>query len=213
MLHLRVKSFWRQLLKIMDWGSNENRIVVIGLKQCGMERGDIFRMLQPLGVTRIFLYRTVKLFEDTGGIIDRPKSGRPRVVRAPAAIRNVKERIERNPLRKQKILAREMKISPISIQSIIKHDLGLRAYKRHTGHQLTVALKQQRKLKSEALRRQYAKDAAHRRILFTNEKIFTVEKSFNKQNDRVYARSSREASQLIPRVERGHQPASVGSRL
>lgn len=173
-----------------------------------MERGDIFRTLRPLGVTRNFVYRTVKLFEDTGGIIDRPKSGRPREVRTPQAIKAVKMRINRKPLRKQKILSREMGISVCSISRIIKHDLGLQAYKRHTGHLLTVALKEQRKRKSKALRRQHAKNA-HRRILFTDEKIFTVEESFNKQNDRVYALSSRHASELVPKVQRGHHPASV----
>lgn len=49
----------------------------------------------------------------------------------------------------------------------------------------------------------------YKKILFTDEKIFTVEESFNKQNDRVYARSSKEASELVPRIERGHYPASV----
>ena len=36
-----------------------------------------------------------------------------------------------------------------------------------------------------------------------------MEESFNTQNNRVYARSSREESQLIPRLERGHYSAIV----
>lgn len=204
MQHCRVKIVWLQLFTIMEWGDIENRVVVVGLHKCNMEKGEIFRILRPLGITRNFVYRTVKLFEDTGGVRDRQRSGRPRTVRTPSAIKAVQSRIRRKPLRKQKILSREMKISQKSMSRIIKEDLALGAYKRHTGHLLTVALKQ----KSKALRSRYAKNA-HRRILFTDEKIFTVEESFNKQNDRVYARSSREASELIPRVERGHHPASV----
>lgn len=204
----RAKNFRQQLFAIMEWGSIENRVVIIGLLKCGKERGEIFRILRPLKVTRCFVYRTVDLFEETGGIIDRPKSGRPRSVRTPAAVKAVKMRIQRKPLRKQKILSREMKISPPSISRILKHDLGLQAYKRHTGHLLTPALKEQRKRKSKELRRQHARNG-HRRILFTDEKIFTVEESFNKQNDRVYAASSRHAAELVPRVQRGHHPASV----
>lgn len=192
----------------MEWGDIENRIVVVGLLKCNMEKGDIFRTLRPLGITRNFVYRAVKLFGDTGGVRDRQRSGRPRTVRTPKAIKAVKKRIDRKPLRKQKILSREMQISQKSMSRIIKEDLGLSAYKRHTGHLLTAALKEKRKRKSKALLSRYAKNA-HRQILFTDEKIFTVEESFNKQNDRVYARSSREASQLIPRVQRGHHPASV----
>lgn len=192
----------------MEWGDIENRIVVIGLKKCGMETGDIYRTLQPLGVSRSFVYRAVKLFGDTGGVADRPRSGRPRSVRTPRAVKAVQNRIYRNPLRKQQIMSREMNISKVSISRIIKYDLGLRAYKRHTGHLLTAALKQKRKQKSKALIRQYAKNR-HRKIMFTDEKIFTVEESFNKQNDRVYAQSSLQANELVPRVQRGHHPASV----
>jgi len=36
-----------------------------------------------------------------------------------------------------------------------------------------------------------------------------VEESFNKQNDRVYARSSKEAREKVPCVQRGHHPASI----
>ena len=37
----------------------------------------------------------MKLLEDTGGIFDRPKSGRLRVVRTPQAIKAMKARIDR----------------------------------------------------------------------------------------------------------------------
>jgi hypothetical protein len=46
-------------------------------------------------------------------------------------------------------------------------------------------------------------------ILFTDEKIFTVEETYNKQNDRVYAQSSKEPRQLVPRIKQGHYLASV----
>ena len=36
----------------------------------------------------------------------------------------------------------------------------------------------------------------HRQFLFTDKKIFTVEESFNKQNVRAYALSSRDAAEL-----------------
>ncbi|CAH1974623.1 unnamed protein product [Acanthoscelides obtectus] len=48
-----------------------------------------------------------------------------------SAIKAVKARIQRNPLRKQKILSREMKIPVRTMSRIIKQDLGLGAYRRH----------------------------------------------------------------------------------
>lgn len=156
----------------------------------------------------MFVYRAIKLFDDTGDVKDRQRTGRARTVRTAEAIKAVKARIRRNPVRKQKILSREMGISQISMSRIIKQDLGLGAYKRHTGHLLTHALMEKRKEKSKRLLADYA-GAEYRRILFTDEKNFTVEEKFNKQNDRVYARSSKEAAELVPRVQKGHHPASV----
>ena len=46
-------------------------------------------------------------------------------------------------------------------------------------------------------------------ILFTDRKNFTVEETFSKQNDRAYARSSKEPRDLVPRIKRGHYPVLV----
>ena len=81
------------------------------------------------------------------------------------------------------------------------------AYRRSMGHLLTPSLKGIRRLRAKQLLVQYAEK--HRNILFTDEKIFTIEEHFNKQNDRVYAHSVQEAAQVIYMVERGHHPASV----
>ena len=60
------------------------------------------------------------------------KSGRPRVVRTPQIINAVRSRIDRNSVRKQKIMAQEMDIAPRNMSRIIKQDLGLGAFKRQT---------------------------------------------------------------------------------
>jgi len=114
--------------------------------------------------------------------------------------------VNRKPL--QKIVAGEMKISPRTISRILKGDLGMTAYKRCTGHLLTNKLKAIRLEKSKKLLRLYGKKR-YENILFTDEKIFTVEEKYNKQNDWVYARTSYEAKEKVPRVQKGHHPASV----
>lgn len=192
----------------MEWSDKENRIAVIALHKCEMKKSDIFKTLQPLGISRMFVYRCIKLYEETKDIKDRPRTGRPRTVRTPKAIAAVKARIRRNPLRKQKIMAREMKITQKSMSRIIKKDLGLGAFKRRTGQLLTPTIKKNRIVRSKRLLVKYA-DNRHRKILFTDEKIFTIQEKFNRQNDRIYAHSSREASELVSRVEKGHHPASV----
>ncbi|PIO65197.1 hypothetical protein TELCIR_13146, partial [Teladorsagia circumcincta] len=55
------------------------------------------------------------------------------------------------------------------------------------------AQKEKRKKRSKQLLRRFA-DGRHSKILFTNEKLFTVEQVVNKQNDRVYAVSNPHAT-------------------
>ena len=82
---------------------------------------------------------------DTGGVSDRKRSGRPRVVRTPQVINAVRSRINRN--RKKKIK------TPVAVT--------LRSVTNKSSLQM--------------------------------KKKNTVEETFNKRNDRVYARSSKEA--------------------
>lgn len=52
------------------------------------------------------------------------------------------ERIPRNPLWKQKIMAREMVVAPCTMSHIIKQDLKLSVYRRCTGQRLTAPQEQ-----------------------------------------------------------------------
>lgn len=192
----------------MEWGNKENRIAVIALHKCNKSATEIFNLLKPLKISKKFIYRTVKRYNEISSVEDRARSGRPRETRTPEVIKAVRERIRRNPLRKQKIMAREMKVPPRTMSRIIKQDLGLGAYRRTTGQRLTAALRHIRVTRAKALLQRHV-NGGHRQILFTDEKIFTVEEKFNRQNDRVYARSSREAAEKVGKVERGHHPALV----
>jgi hypothetical protein len=131
----------------MDWRTDkENRIAVIPLHECGLERARIY-LLKPLSITLDLVYRTVTLFLDTGGLNDRKISGRSRVVRAPQLIFAVCQELPEILSENHKIVARE--------------------------------------------------------ILFVDGIIFTAEETFNKQNDRIYAWSSKEARKVARRIERG----------
>jgi nitrogen fixation/metabolism regulation signal transduction histidine kinase len=41
-------------------------------------------------------------------------------------------------------------------------------------------------------------------ILFTDEKLFTIEEQYNHQNNKIYAQTSREVKESDLRVQRGH---------
>ena len=192
----------------MEWGEYENRVAVIALHKVGKSAGEIFQLLKNLKITRLFVYRTIQWFLETGSVKDRPRDGRPRTVRTPAVQKAVAAHIHRNPVWKQSVIAHELNISKRSMYRLLTEDLGLRAYRRSTGHFLTRRLMKKRELRCRRLLQRYANNGK-RSILFTDEKIFTIEESFNRQNDRVYASSSREALKVAPRVQRANHPSSV----
>ena len=76
------------------------------------------------------MYHTVKLFLDTGGGSDCKRSARPHIVHTPQVINAIRSRINRNPVRKQKIIAREMDIASRTMSRIIKQDLALSSDKQ-----------------------------------------------------------------------------------
>ncbi len=49
----------------------------------------------------------------------------------------------------------------------------------------------------------------YEKILFMDEKIFTREQKFNKQNEKVYALTSYEAKAKIPIIQRGYHLSTV----
>ena len=85
-------------------------------------------------------------------------------------------------------MARQLQISERSSGRIVKEDLGLYAYRITVQPKLTDAQKQSRIRFAYWVRRSLTK-ASIRKIMFTDEKYFTVDGIFNRQNDRVYAPS------------------------
>ena len=103
-------------------------------------------------------------------------------------------------------MAQEIDIVPRNMSRIIKQDLGLS--NDQTGQRLTVSFKENRGGESRHLLLLYSKER-YNEILFIGEGNFTVEEAFENQNDGVYARSSKEARELAPMIERSDYPASV----
>jgi len=129
-------------------------------------------------------------------------------VRTKTAIKTMRERIRRNPLRKQNSLSRELILSPRSMSRLIRDNLHMRAYGRSEGHLLTPALKEIRQTRTEHLLQWHAENG-HENILFTDEKIFTIEQQYNRLNDKICAQTSLAAKEKVPRVQRGHHPSYV----
>jgi hypothetical protein len=59
----------------MEWGVKENRVDVTVLHNCGKSYSQIFELLKPLKISRMFIYRAIKRYEELWRVEDRAQSG------------------------------------------------------------------------------------------------------------------------------------------
>jgi hypothetical protein len=90
----------------MEWGVKENHVAVIALHNWGKSHSQIFELLKPLKILRMFVGWAVKCYKEFWRVEDWAQSGRLKNVRAQATIKTVWERIRQNLLWKQKIMSR-----------------------------------------------------------------------------------------------------------
>jgi hypothetical protein len=81
-------------------------VAVIALHNCGKSYSQIFKLLKPLKISRLFINQAIKRYEELWRVEDGAQSGRLESLRAQAAIKTVREQIRRNLLWKQKIISR-----------------------------------------------------------------------------------------------------------
>ena len=93
---------------------------------CSKIPKEMFVLLKPLNVTMKFVFNTSSRYNVRSSANDRPRSGFPCTALTPAVVKAVAERIQRNLLCKQKIVARKKKIPQI-MSRIVRSDLRLRA--------------------------------------------------------------------------------------
>ena len=124
-------------------------------------------------------------------------------------INAVKARIRRNPKRSMRAMARDMNVSEKTIRNIVKIDLKMSSFKMQTRQYLTDLQKEKRLARAKILLNKLKAGTDTDEIIFSDEKLFTVESSFNRQNDRVLAKSSADIPDLTRSVFRRQKPSSV----
>ena len=81
-------------------------------------------------------------------------------------------------------MAREAKVSEKTIRNLVHKDLNFCSYKLQKRHFLSITAKENRRKKAKAILDR-VKFHDHPPIIFSDEKIFTVEAAVNRQNDRI----------------------------
>ena len=109
------------------------RAAIISLFKVSDENGDQRHsqadIAKLLDINRSTVSRAVDRYEELGGLGDRPRSGRPRTVRTPEEIRSINRKVQRQPLRSSRELARQSNsgMSKSTAYRVLTEDLGLHA--------------------------------------------------------------------------------------
>lgn len=167
--------------------------------------------LTPIQVSQCWLR-----IKNSGSVERKPGSGRPRSGRSAKNISTVRRFIISPSKRPGTHLSPRMiqlrtGIHRSTAQLIIKRDLGIRNFKRVPVHELNGG-QRNRRLDRASLLINSRRDV--KKLVFSDEKRFTLSRVTHAQNERVYGRRpslKKETSSDRLKIERGRQSKSVGS--
>ena len=137
----------------------------------------------------MFIYLAIKHDKELWRVEDRARSERLKNVGAEATMKTVRERIRLNLLGNRRSCPESWTYRP---NNVVPHQ-GWSTYERafrSKGH-LTPALKEIQRSRAKRLLQWHAENG-HENILFTEEKIFTIDEQYNSQDNKIYAQTSLE---------------------
>jgi transposase len=189
----------------MSQSREEVRAAIVALHRQGRRQVEIVRLLR---VSQQLVSKAVKRFNEQGNNLDRPRSGRPCTADNVRNRELIRERIRRNFRRSMRKMAQDIGISEGSVRKIVKKRLQCKPLKLQKGQHLNDKICQVRKQRCAALKRSHTAQQ-HRRILFSDEKFFSVEQVYNVQNDRVLSPDAATANRRGRIIPRAQKPAGV----
>ena len=136
---------------------------------------------EVVGCHLSIVYRVKKFLQDASKP-RKPGSGRPRIARTSNVIKSVRAKIARNPVRSIRKLAVEANISERSMRRVIKDDLHASSRARVKRHLITKRVKELRVSRSKRLLSVLKKGKII--ILFSDEKLFSIDAVSNSRTDR-----------------------------
>lgn len=173
--------------------SKDVQEIVLSKLQNGQFATQISLDLNGMVSTRT-IERWSKQYSETGSIELSHSTGRRRSARTKAAIKKVKQWGKGKSRKSVRIFARKLNVSRESVRRIMKHDLQCKPYKVYKQPKLTEDHKRRRVQFANWIRNNFKKSQA-KRIVFSDEKLFSVDGVWNRQNERIWAVSREEANE------------------
>jgi len=184
---------------------HEKREAIVQLFESGMRQAEIAKRLS---VYKSTVFYTIERFQELGTSSDRPKTGRSRISNTAEVRHKIRARLDRNPRRSLRKVAKDIKVPRESVRRIVKNVLKAKPYKLQKAHLLTAKMMKVRLERAKALL-DLAANHGWERMAFSDEKVFTVEQHLNPQNDRIWSPDVSSAILAGRRVTRSQKPASL----
>ncbi len=163
----------------------ENRELILATFQAGKSATTITKTFKAT-VSRATVFRTIKAFKETGKT-SRKVQVCQRLVQTPAMKKRIGEKIRVNPSRSIWQMAKEEAVSRSTMMRLVRKDLGMVPYKKRSRQILSEATKEKRLLRGKHILQRLV-SGSQLPVLWTDEKLFTVQAIHNSQNDRILAR-------------------------
>ena len=172
----------------------------------GKKASEIFKLLKG-SESWSGICKAVKRFKETGSTQPRVRSTPEKPSRTKKLVKNVREKLRQNPARSVTKLAQEANVSPLTMRRL-KNDLQLKAYKITKRQLLSAATKKKRFERAKLLLNRLLDDTQPT-ILWTDEKLFTIQAIHNPQNDRIWTKNKESVPVELRTSLRRQKPASV----
>ncbi|PIC24955.1 hypothetical protein B9Z55_018076 [Caenorhabditis nigoni] len=178
-----------------------HRATILDLSAAGMSNSEIAKRLK---VHRSLVTKALK----KGKISDKAGRERKRSVDTNQLRQKIRKRIHRETRKSMRKLAKELGTNRETVRTIVKYRLGLCSYKIGKTHFLNEKSKASRYQKARLLL-QWAAANDLSRVVFSDEKVFSLEGMPNSQNDRQLLPKGMGNSPLAVTHKKSHFPASV----
>ncbi|XP_059081941.1 uncharacterized protein LOC131879599 [Tigriopus californicus] len=156
---------------------------IICLHNQGLSERDIASRLLEAKST---VHDTVSRYKKTGTVEIKPRKPRFRPVRTRQLVNKVRNKLIRNPHRSLGDMSKEYEIPKTTLRRVLKFDLKKTCFKFTRRQVLSEATVAKRLQRGRIIRDKIA-CAPHPATIWSDEKIFTVQRAWNRQNDRFYA--------------------------
>ncbi|CAF3457314.1 unnamed protein product [Rotaria socialis] len=187
---------------------NDVRDLVISHFESGKKAPEIAKMLVGK-VHRSTVDRWIQRYKQSGSIGVQNKSGRPRTACTKRLINLVNKRLNSKiPRKSLRTMAKDFNTSLWTVRRVLNEDLHKKCYRKIKVKKLNEDQKSKRKRCCQWIRKNMGCDKT-KKIMFTDEKIFTRNGYFNPKNDEVWANNRNDANEYGGIHEREKYPVSI----